>query len=164
MIKSPKRKPQEKHVDWDILDFAVFGAMLVAVGVIYRLIKRQSRNMIYRLAAGVALAASFLLLWINAAVGVIGDESNDANLMFFGVLAVGLIGSVVARLQPHGMARALYATALAQALVATIALMAELGSTAPVWPKDILILNGFFIALWLLSAALFQKAARQQLI
>lgn len=151
-------------MDWDILDFAVFGAMLVAVGVIYRLIKRQSRNMIYRLAAGVALAASFLLLWINAAVGVIGDESNDANLMFFGVLAVGLIGSVVARLQPHGMARALYATALAQALVATIALMAELGSTAPVWPKDILILNGFFIALWLLSAALFQKAARQQLI
>ena len=151
-------------MDWDILDFAVFGAMLVAVGAIYRLIKRQSRNMIYRLAAGVALAASFLLLWINAAVGVIGDESNDANLMFFGVLAVGLIGSVVARLQPHGMARALYATALAQALVATIALMAELGSTAPVWPKDILILNGFFIALWLLSAALFQKAARQQLI
>ena len=151
-------------MDWDIVDFAVFGAMLVAVGVIYRLIKRQSRNMIYRLAAGVALAASFLLLWINAAVGVIGDESNDANLMFFGVLAVGLIGSVVARLQPHGMARALYATALAQALVAVIALIGGLGSTAAAWPKDILILNGFFIALWLLSAALFQKAARQQLI
>ena len=151
-------------MDWDILDFAVFGAMLVAVGVSYKLIKRQSRNMIYRLAAGVALAASFLLLWINAAVGVIGDESNDANLMFFGVLAVGLIGSVVARLQPHGMARALYATALAQALVAVIALIGGLGSTAAAWPKDILILNGFFIALWLLSAALFQKAARQQLI
>ena len=151
-------------MDWDIVDFAVFGAMLVAVGVIYRLIKRQSRNMIYRLAAGVALAASFLLLWINAAVGIIGDESNDANLMFFGVLAVGLIGGVVTRLKSHGMARTLFATALAQALVAAIALIGGLGSTAAAWPKDILILNGFFIALWLLSAALFQKAARQQLI
>jgi len=151
-------------MDWDIVDFAVFGAMLVAVGVIYRLIKRQSRNMIYRLAAGVALAASFLLIWINAAVGIIGDESNDANLMFFGVLAVGLIGGVVTRLKSHGMARTLFATALAQALVAAIALIGGLGSTAAAWPKDILILNGFFIALWLLSAALFQKAARQQLI
>ena len=151
-------------MDWDIVDFAVFGAMLVTVGVIYKLIKRQSQSVIYRLAAGVALAAGFLLIWMNAAVGIIGDESNDANLMFFGVLAVGLIGGVVTRLKPHGMARTLFATALAQALVAVIALIGGLGSTAAAWPKDILILNGFFIALWLLSAALFQKAARQQLI
>jgi len=61
------------------------------------------------------------------------------------------------------MVRALYATALAQAAVASIALIAGLGSTGPIWPKDILILTGFFIALWLLSARLFRKAAREQL-
>ncbi len=58
------------------------------------------------------------------------------------------------------MVRALYATALTQVLVA---LIAGLGSTGPIWPKDILILTGFFIALWLLSARLFRKAAREQL-
>jgi hypothetical protein len=46
--------------------------------------------------------------------------------MYIGVLAVGIIGAIVARFRPHGMARALFATALAQALVAVIALLAGL--------------------------------------
>ena len=46
------------------------------------------------------------------------------------------------------------ATALAQALVSVIALIAGLGDT--------LILTGFFVALWLTSARLFRKAAREQ--
>jgi len=74
--------------------------------------------------------------------------------MFSGVLAVGIVGSVIARFRPDGMARALVATALAQALVVVIALGAGLGSP--------LILTGFFVALWLGSAWLFRKAAREQ--
>jgi len=73
--------------------------------------------------------------------------------MYDGVLAVGIIGAIIARFQPHGMARALVATALAQALVAVIALIAGLGHT--------LILTGSFVALWLTSARLFRKAARE---
>jgi len=60
------------------------------------------------------------------------------------------------------MARASVATALAQVLVAVIALIAGLGSTGPIWPRDILALTGFFAALWLISAWLFRKAAREQ--
>ncbi len=148
---------------WDIVDFTVFGAMLLGVGVIYTLAKRKTDNRAYRFAVGVALAAAFILIWVNGAVGIIGDESDDANMMFFGVLTVGIIGAIIARFQPHGMVRALYATALAQAAVAVIALIAGLGSTALIWPKDILILTGFFVALWLLSAWLFRNAAREQL-
>ena len=61
-----------------------------------------------------------------------------------------------------GMARALYATAIAQASVAAIALVAKLGSTAPIWPRDVLGLTIFFGVLWLLSAQLFRKAANEQ--
>ena len=147
---------------WDVVDFTVFAAMLLGVGVIYTLAARKTDNTAYRSAIAVALAAAFILIWVNGAVGIIGDESNDANLMYFGVLAVGIIGAVIARFQPHGMARALCATALAQALVAVIALIAGLGSTGPIWPRDILILTGFFAALWLLSAWLFRNAAREQ--
>lgn len=71
--------------------------------------------------------------------------------------------AVFARFRPPGMVRALCATALAQVAVAAIALIARLGPAAPIWPKDILILTGFFVALWLLSAWLFRNAARQQL-
>ena len=148
---------------WDVVDFTVFGAMLLGVGVMYTLARRTSDNTAYRSAIGVALTATFILIWVNGAVGIIGDESNDANMMYIGVLAVGVIGAIIARLRPHGMARALYATALAQAAVAVIALITGLGSTAPIWPKDILILTGFFVALWLLSAWLFRDAAREQL-
>ena len=82
--------------------------------------------------------------------------------MFGGVLAVGIAGAVIARLQPHGMARALVATALAQASVAMVALAAGWGSAEPGWPGDILFLTGFFAALWVGSALLFRKAAREQ--
>lgn len=91
---------------------------------------------------------------MNLAVGIIGNEDNPANLMYGGVLAVAAIGAVVAGFRPRGMARALAATALAQALVALIAMIAGLGYT--------FILTGFFVALWLTSARLFRQAARHQ--
>ncbi len=148
------------QVVWDIADFAFFAALLVGAGVTCELAARMTGNTAYRSAVGVALAAAFILVWVNGAVGIIGNEGNPANLMYFGVLAVGIIGALIARFQPHGMARAFFATALAQALVAVIALTAGLGSTGPIWPRDILVLTGFFAAMWLTSAWLFRKAAR----
>ena len=147
-------------MNWDIVDFTVFGAMLVGVAVIYTLVRRKSDNRAYRFAVGVALAAAFILVWVNGAVGIIGNEDNVANMLYFGVLAVGLIGAIIVRFRPGGMVRAMYATALAQVAVAVFAMIAGWGSTAPAWPKDILALTGFFVALWLSSAHLFQKVAR----
>ena len=154
---------RKNNVNWDIFDFAVFGAMILGVGVAYALAKRRANNTTYRFAFGVALAAAFLLVWVNGAVGIIGNENNDANMMFFGVLLVGLVGAMIARLRPKGMARAMYATAFAQALVAVIALATNLGLAGPSWPWDVLVLTGFFTVLWLFSARLFRKAARHPL-
>jgi hypothetical protein len=147
------------EVNWDVADFAFAGALLIGTGVTYELAVRKTGDTAYRSAVGVALAAAFILAWMNLAVGIIGTEDNPANLMYIGVLAVGFIGAIIARFQPDGMARALFATALAQALVAVIALLAGLGSP---WsgPGEILILNGFFVALFVGSAWLFRKAAR----
>jgi hypothetical protein len=115
----------------------------------------------YRLAVGVALAAAFILVWLSLGVGIIGADGDPANMMYFGVIAVGIIGAMIARLRPHGMARALFATALAQALVAGIALIFRLGLP---WsgPAEILILNGFFVVLFVGSALLFRNAGRER--
>jgi hypothetical protein len=150
------------EVDWDVADFAIFGAMLAGAGGAYELATRMTGSAAYRAGVGVALAAAFILVWMNLAVGIIGAEDNPANAMFGGVLAVGIIGAGVARLQPHGMARALFATALAQVSVAVIALTEGLGSSGPPGPWEIMLLTGFFAALWLISAWLFRKAAREQ--
>jgi hypothetical protein len=141
------------EVNWDGSDFAVFGAMLAVAGGTYELAVRMTENSAYRAAVGVAVAAAFLLVWMNLAVGIIGTEDNPLNLMYGGVLAVAIIGAVIARLQPDGMARALVATALTQALAALVAQIAGHFT----W-----ILTAFYVALWLTSAWLFRKAAREQ--
>jgi hypothetical protein len=56
----------------------------------------------------------------------------------------------------------LVATAFAQASVGIIALVAELGSTGENWPRVIVVLTSFFAVLWLVSAWLFWRAAREQ--
>jgi hypothetical protein len=150
------------EVVWDETDFAVMGAMLFGACGAHELAARMIRNVIYRAAVSVAVVAAFILIWLSLAVGIIGSEDNPANLMYGGVLAVGIFGALIVRFQPHGMARALAATALAQALVGVTALIAGLGSTGANWPGTIVFLTGFFGALWLVSAWLFRKAAREQ--
>lgn len=147
------------EVNWDMADFLVFGGLLVGAGVSYELAARMTGNIAYRAGAGVALAAAFILVWVNGAVGIIGSENNSANLMYAGVLATGIVGAIIARFQPQGMARALFATAFAQALVAAVALIAGPGSPQS-GPLEIVGLNGFFFALFIGSALLFRQAAR----
>jgi hypothetical protein len=113
----------------------------------------------YRSAVGIALGAAVLLVCLSLGVGIIGADGDPANRMYFGVLAVGIIGAIIARLQPHGMARALLATALAQVAVAAIALIARLGLPYS-GPAEIVLLNGFFIVCFAGSAWLFRRAAR----
>ena len=135
--------------------------LIVAVTLVF-LVFRIHQTRAYRSAIGLALAGAFILVWVNLAVGIIGDSDNLANLMYVGVLAIGIIGAILARFQPYGMARALFAVALAQALVTMIVLIGGLGVPGKPVSGVILILNGFFIVLWLGSAMLFRKAAREQ--
>jgi hypothetical protein len=123
---------------------------------------RAQGSLAYRLAAGLALGAALLLIWINLAVGIIGSEDEPANLLYGGVLAVGLIGAILARFQTQGMARALLATAAAQVLVAVIALAAGWGAGSPNWPLPLLAITGFFVALFGGSALLFRQAAHER--
>lgn len=142
------------EVAWDGADFLVFGAMLAAACGACEIATRLTASTSYRAAVGVAVAAAFLLVWMNLAVGIIGSEGNPANLLYAGVLVVGAAGTLVARFQPMGMARAALATAVAQATVAPIALNAG-GLKA-------FVLTAFFVVPWLLSAWLFRRAAREE--
>ena len=161
MARCFKELCREELEDGGSLGLAVLWARTLPE-LLYTALKERSnmsdRNA-YRFAAGVALAAALLLVWLSLGVGIIGADGDPANTMYFGVVGVGIIGAIVARFRPHGMARALFATALAQALVAVIALIFGLGLP---WspPVEILFLNGFFVALFVGSALLFRHAGR----
>ena len=149
------------EVDWSAYDVLFAGALLLGVGLPLELVVRKTGDTAHRWAFGLALAAAFLLVWINGAVGVLGSEDNDANLLYGGVLAVGGVGALLARFRPRGMARAMTATALAHASVALGALVGGWGGPAT-GPFEVVALNGFFVALWAASAVLFQRVAEEQ--
>lgn len=136
----------------DVGDFMFLGILLLGVGIAYELAARVAQRNAYRAAAVVALLAALLSSWINLAVGIIGSEDNPANWLYAGVIAVAAAGAILARFRPSGMARAMLAAAIAQLLVFFVALAVGLGFTGPI--------TVFFAALWLISAWLFQRAAR----
>lgn len=141
------------EVNWTAGDFIFAALMIGVVGVSYELTVRVTRDWAHRSAVVAALAAAFLTVWANGAVGMIGSEDNPYNLFFFGVILVALLGSVAARFRPAGMAYAMAAAAIAQVCVAAGGL-----------PSDIHggVFSIGFAGLWLLSAALFWNAARNQ--
>ena len=142
------------EVRWGPADFSVAALLLGGLGLAIEFAIRRSANLAYRAGAALAALTAFALIWVNLAVGFIGDENNPANLMFAGVLLVALIGSLAARFRPSGMATAMGATALAQLLVAVLAFVFALATGL----ETGLIIA--FAAPWALSAGLFRRAAR----
>lgn len=145
---------------WSVADFIVFWILIAGVMFAYKLATRKAVSGAYRAAAGLALTAGLLLIWVNGAVGLIGSEDNPANVMYGGVLAVGVIGALTARLESQGMAWTLFVMTFAQFLVPLVALM--------IWPGDfspgvlpVFGLNGVFVLLFAVSALLFSHAGRR---
>src|SRR5262249_12891554 len=96
------------EVSWSPIDFIVAGGLLFGTGIIYEFVSGKGSNATYRFATGIAVGAVLLQMWMNLAVGLVGSGPNPANVMYFGVIFVGIIGAAAARLQPIGMSYALF--------------------------------------------------------
>lgn len=149
-----------REVNWTFGDFLFAAMMFGLVGVTLELAVRASNSLGYRAGVTVAVVTSFLLVWINGAVGIIGNEDNPLNLMFFGVIGVALAGSVVARFRAGGMAWAMSAAGVVQAAIGIGVFALSVASTEPPGAIGLLLLIEFFAAAWFVSALLFRKAAR----
>lgn len=141
---------------WDSGDFILVGAILLAGCGLGELVMRKTSSWAYRGGAAIAVAAAFLLFLAAGAVGIIGSEDEPANLLYLGVIALGLAGAVLARFRPRGMARALAVTAGAHVLAGVIAIVLVPDV------RGFLFATGLFTPLWLLSAWLFAKADRDE--
>ncbi|MFA7227638.1 MAG: hypothetical protein WC061_01280 [Melioribacteraceae bacterium] len=150
------------EMDWSVSDFIAAWILLFTSFFIYKLVSGKVRNFEYRAAVAVAVGTGLFLVWSNLAVGLIGNEDNSANLMYIGVLAVGFLGAIIARLQPKGMTRVLFAMAFAHLLITVIALILRLDLAPESSIIEILGVNGFFAVLWSGSALLFRNAARDE--
>ena len=118
-----------------------------------------TRGFTYRYAIGLSLLATLMLVWLALGVGILGADGDRANMMYVGVVAVGIIGAIAARLQPIGMSRTLVAMALGQTVVTVIALLAGVQDSGVSPLAEIVGLNAFFIGMFLVAARLFGNAA-----
>lgn len=121
----------------------------------------KTRAKSYRVAFGVGLAGLLLLGWISGAVGIIGSENNSVNLMYWAIPAVLLIGSLISRFRPRGMAWTLSTATLVQLSVPVIALIISPEvSWGNVGVIGVFIFNSIFALLFAVSALLFWHATQ----
>ena len=139
-------------MNWDAFDFGVFAAMLLAGCAGFEVVLRLgAANTAYRIAACLAISGAFLMVMANLAVGIIGNEGNPVNLLFFALLALGAFGALAVRLEAAGMARVMLLLAAAQALLGLGLAVTGVGFT-PVFTV-------FYVLLWLGAGQLFRRAA-----
>lgn len=147
-------------VVWTLSDFVIAGTLLFSTGLSYKLMTRKSGQTINRIAIGLALFTGLLLIWVNLAVGIIGSEDNPINLLYFGVIFIGILGAFTGRFRSSGMERTMVAMAFTQAVITAITLIGGFYQSPPSTVFHIIGVNGFFITLYILSALLFRHAAK----
>lgn len=148
-------------VDWSPGDFVFMGVLLGSVGGLFELAIRMSPNRFYRAGAGLALLGTFLVIWVNLAVGIVGSEHNPNNQLFFIALLMGIAGAIGGRARADGMARSAITTAVAIVLAF---FMAQAGARDEPMVRPLVegVGTSVFVMLFIASAWLFRKAARDQ--
>lgn len=138
-------------VNWTASDFVFAGVMIGGAGLIFELTLWLSKSNAYRSGVCLMVAAIFLLIWINGAVGIIGSENNELNQMYVGVIAVAVFGSFFARFKARGMAWAMTTAAAGHAVITCVAIANGYFT---------MLIDGFFAVMWLLAAHLFREHAQ----
>lgn len=132
------------------------GVLIFTTGCSYVLITRYTRNIVSKAGYAMAIGTTFLLIWSNLAVGLIGGGPHLGNLMSMAVVAVAIIGIILSRFTAAGMEKAMYATAFTLVILAVIALLANIHEYPGSPINEIIAVNGFFILLYVVTWVLFR--------
>ncbi|WP_263415985.1 hypothetical protein [Terriglobus albidus] len=139
--------------NWPPRAFVLVYVLFFGTGMAYALIARKMNSWAYKAGVGIALVTGFGLGWSNMVH--VADSGNPANLIYYSVLVVGLIGALLTRLQPRGLAFTLFAMA---ALLALIAVLLPSGAP-PDLARNMAIGHGISVVLLIASGLLFRRAS-----
>ena len=146
------------EVQWTASDFVFATVMLGGTGLAIEATMRMRADWNYRLGGLGTLAAGFLLIWVNGAVGIVGDEGNPFNLLYLGVVVMVLGWGLATRFRASGMASATTVAAVLTGLVGVAG--AYVGRAEPPGPVGILAINAVFVAVFAGAAWLFRQGVR----
>jgi len=141
------------EVDWTTSDFVFAAILLGALGGALELALRRSRNWARFLGLALLALTAFLTVWVNLAVGILGNEDNPVNLAFFAMLAAGLFGSLAVRFRSRPLA---WIAATLAAGQFAIGIYAALTSSTHYVEWGVL---AFFAVLWSAAALCLSRSA-----
>lgn len=149
------------EVNWSVFDFIIMGSLISGTCFLFYIMARRSSNFIFRLATSIAILSSFLLIWVNLAVGLIGSGPNIANLMYIAVFAILIGGTYFSRLAPQRLQWVMFIAASSLFVFAIIQLLAKMYEYPGSSIVEILGVNSFFATLFLCAGLLFRLISRQ---
>ena len=150
------------EVKWSVVDFILMGTLLFGTGVLFVLVMRLSSNIVYKTALGLAIGATFFMVYVNLAVGLIGGGPHAGNLMYAGVILVLIVGIYLSRFTAAGMERAMYLTAGTFAVLTAIAFLTKMYEYPGSSVMEIVGVNVFFATPFVVSGLLFRYVALEQ--
>ncbi len=147
--------------DWGPAGFLLMGTLLFVTFLMIELLAKQSSNTLYKIAVALTTLTTFGIIYVNLAVGIIGD-GNNTSACYFLVVPVGFIGLAVSRLKPKGLSITAFCMAAIVLLVPTIALLLNdpYILEAP-GPLKVFILSACIAACYVVAGVLFRQAARK---
>ena len=140
---------------WGVAGFVRVYVLFFATGMVYALVARRVSVWSYKAGVGVALVAGFAFGWSNMVQ--VADSGNPANLWYYSVLVVGVVGACLARLKARGLAFTLFAMA---ATLVVISVMLPSGAP-PNLARNMAIGHSVYVALFTASSLLFKTASQQ---
>lgn len=150
------------EVNWSVGDFIIMGLLLFSIGFSYVFITRKATTLAFKMGVIGGLGTTFLMIWANLGVGLIGSGPNAANLLYMAVPVIGLVGVVLSQFSATGMERTMYAMATGLVVVGGIATALGVHHLPGASVTEIIGVSGFFGLLYLISGLFFRYAAQER--
>ncbi len=152
------------EMEWTLSDYILVWLMLFVAGTTYKLVSRLSTDYTYRAAVALAAITGLFMVWSNLAVGIIGNEDNAINVVYFIIIMIGFIGAFWVRFQSKGLLRVLGSMIFLLAGVCIYALMSGMQHMPGSSVMEIVGVHMFFITPLSISAILFRHHSRGAII
>ena len=137
---------------------------LILIGIIIAVVLTWKNKSGIRSALGLALFTSFLIVWMNAAVGIIGSEENRINIIYYGLVIFSIIWVMFENYSVLGFARSMFASMIVAVLLGvSVMIIAGINGVSFIGLIQIAALNGMFATLYGISALLFRRSAQNSI-
>jgi len=146
-------------MNWDALDYLVALALLGGSAGAYWIATRSARSLWHHTAVIIAAGGALLMLWMQLAVGLVGDGDHPINHAMGLVLVVSAIGALLSRFRASGMRTTLLVAAGTQMVLGALGFIL----LPAMYFSDIFLVTAFFSGLWTASAFLFHLACLKEL-